>query len=59
MWVSAGGAGTFDDGKEQDVPVISLCFDYEGVRVRAADRRRGIPFAVADNLHIWQGGNFA
>jgi superfamily II DNA or RNA helicase len=38
MWVSSG-AGSFDEGREQDVPVISLCFDYEGVRVRAADRR--------------------
>lgn len=38
MWVSSGGA-SFDEGGEQEVPVISLCFDYEGVRVRAADRR--------------------
>ena len=38
MWVSSGGS-SFEEGKEQDVPVISLCFDYEGVRVRAADRR--------------------
>jgi superfamily II DNA or RNA helicase len=38
MWVSSGES-SFEDGKEQDVPVISLCFDYEGVRVRAADRR--------------------
>jgi superfamily II DNA or RNA helicase len=38
MWVSSGEP-SFDEGKEQDVPVISLCFDYEGVRVRAADRR--------------------
>ena len=38
MWVSSGGS-SFDQGNEQDVPVISLCFDYEGVRVRAADRR--------------------
>jgi len=39
MWVSSGDSSSFDDGKEQDVPVISLCFDYEGVRIRAADRR--------------------
>jgi len=39
MWVSSGGSSSFDEGKEQDVPVISLCFDYEGVRIRAADRR--------------------
>ena len=38
MWVSSGGT-SFDQGQEQDVPVISLCFDYEGVRIRAADRR--------------------
>ncbi len=36
--MSAGGP-SFEEGKEQDVPVISLCFDYEGVRIRAADRR--------------------
>jgi superfamily II DNA or RNA helicase len=40
MWVSSGEcSSSFEEGKEQDVPVISLCFDYEGVRVRAADRR--------------------
>ena len=39
MWVSSGDVASFEEGKEQDVPVISLCFDYEGVRVRAADRR--------------------
>jgi superfamily II DNA or RNA helicase len=38
MWVSSGEPN-FEEGKEQDVPVISLCFAYEGVRVRAADRR--------------------
>jgi len=38
MWVALG-EGSFDEGGEQEVPVISLCFDYEGVRVRAADRR--------------------
>jgi superfamily II DNA or RNA helicase len=38
MWVSSGES-SFEEGKEQDVPVISLCFDYEGVRIRAADRR--------------------
>jgi len=38
MWVSSGES-SFEEGAEQEVPVISLCFDYEGVRVRAADRR--------------------
>lgn len=38
MWVSSGSA-SFDHGQEQDAPVISLCFDYGGVRVRASDRR--------------------
>jgi hypothetical protein len=38
MWVSRG-EGPFDQGREELVPVISLCFDYGGVRVRAADRR--------------------
>jgi superfamily II DNA or RNA helicase len=38
MWVSSGEPA-FDQGQEQDVPVISLCFDYAGVRIRAADRR--------------------
>lgn len=38
MWV-ASGETSFEEGAEQEVPVISLCFDYEGVRVRAADRR--------------------
>ncbi len=33
------GEGPFDQGREELVPVISLCFDYGGVRVRAADRR--------------------
>ena len=37
--MSSGESSSFDEGKEQDVPVISLCFDYEGVRIRAADRR--------------------
>ena len=39
MWVSSGESSSFEKGQEQDVPVISLCFEYEGVRVRAADRR--------------------
>ncbi|HEY6078248.1 MAG TPA: DEAD/DEAH box helicase, partial [Polyangiaceae bacterium] len=37
--MSSGESSSFEKGQEQDVPVISLCFEYEGVRVRAADRR--------------------
>jgi superfamily II DNA or RNA helicase len=39
MWVSRG-EGSFDQGGEELVPVISLCFDYGGTKVRAADRRQ-------------------
>jgi len=38
MWVKAGEE-LFDEGREELVPVISLRFDYGGVKVRAADRR--------------------
>ena len=38
MWVSRGES-SFEEGREELVPVISLCFEYGGVKVRAADRR--------------------
>jgi superfamily II DNA or RNA helicase len=49
LWVSLG-EGPFDEGREELVPVISLTFDYAGVRVRAADRRERFFVAEAGGV---------
>src|SRR5215475_7786843 len=51
MWVSAG-EGLFDEGREELVPVITLTFDYAGVRVRAADRRTRFFVAEGDGVGV-------
>ncbi|HEY3498216.1 MAG TPA: DEAD/DEAH box helicase [Polyangiaceae bacterium] len=47
VWVSRG-EDSFEEGREELVPVISLCFEYGGVKVRAADRR--------ERFFVAQGG---
>jgi superfamily II DNA or RNA helicase len=51
MWVSAGD-GLFDEGREELVPVITLTFDYAGVKVRAADRRTRFFVAEGDGVGV-------
>jgi len=51
LWVSLG-EGPFDEGREEIVPVISLTFDYGGVRVRAADRRQRFFVAEASGVGL-------
>jgi superfamily II DNA or RNA helicase len=51
MWVSAG-EGLFDEGSEELVPVLTLSFDYGGVKVRAADRRTRFFVAEGDGVGV-------
>jgi superfamily II DNA or RNA helicase len=51
MWVSSG-EGLFDEGREELVPVITLAFDYSGVKVRAADRRTRFFVAEGDGVGV-------
>ncbi len=51
MWVSRE-EGLFDEGREELVPVISLWFDYAGVKVRAADRRTRFFVAEGDGVGV-------
>jgi superfamily II DNA or RNA helicase len=51
MWVSRG-EGSLDQGREELVPVISLCFDYGGVQVRAADRRQRFFVAEGSGMGV-------
>jgi hypothetical protein len=51
MWVSSG-EGPFDEGSEELVPVITLWFDYDGTKVRAADRRTRFFVAEGDGVGV-------